>query len=269
MKKKRKTIGIAFGSGGIRGLAHVGVINALLKNNIPIDYVAGSSIGAWISAHYALYQDIELLEEYTVHKQREKFRAFLEPSLRGGVVKGKKIDALLTTWLGDSSFRDTKIPCHIVATDLISGNPIILKSGKLAKAAHASMAIPTLFAPIQHKGMLLVDGGTCNPVPDDVVKKMGADIVISVNLDNFKNNTTPVKRLTTFRYTANRSFEIMRHYLANYSMQNSDIIIEPKMGTIGITSWKNYFTAKIGPEIVKAGEREATKYISDIKKLLS
>ncbi|MBU1164244.1 patatin-like phospholipase family protein [Patescibacteria group bacterium] len=265
---KRKTIGLALGSGGPRGLAHVGVIKTLLKHNIHIDYIAGSSIGAWIAVHYGLYQDIKKLEEYTVHKKKDKFYVFLEPTLKGGFVKGTKMHELLKLWLKDKSFSDTKIPVSVVATDLITGKPIMISKGKLAEAARASMSVPTLFKPLIINEQLLIDGGSSNPVPDDVVKKMGADIVISVNLDNYhKNSSFNINNLTLTK-TANRTFEIMRHYLAQYSIKDSDFIIEPNIPAIGIMSWPKYFREEIGPKIVKIGEKETEKIIDDLKKVL-
>jgi len=264
--QKRKTIGLALGSGGVRGLAHVGVIKTLLKHNIPIDFIAGTSIGAWIAVHYGLFQDIDKLEEYTVHKKKDKFYIFLEPTLKGGFIKGKKMQELLTRWLNDANFSDTQIPISVVATDLISGKPVVISEGKLAKAARASMSIPTIFKSVLYDKKLLIDGGSSNPVPDDVVKNMGVDIVISVNLDNYQKNSTFNLDNLTLTKTANRSFDIMRHYLAEYSIKNSDFIIEPNIPVIGFMSWPKYFREEIGPTIVKIGERETEKLIDDIKK---
>lgn len=265
---KRKTIGLALGSGGVKGLCHVGVIKTLLKHNIPIDFIAGSSIGAWVAAHYGLFQDIERLEEYTVYKKKDKFYVFLEPTLKGGLIKGNKLEKLLSQWLNNANFSDTKIPIRVVATDLVSGESVILSTGKLSTAVHASLSIPTLFKPVEYKNKILIDGGTSNPVPDDVVKNMGTDIVIAVNLDNYQKNRTFNLKDLTLKKTTNRSLDIMRHYLAQYSINNSDFVIEPYIPVIGFSSWKKYFQEKIGPEIVKIGEQETEKIINEIKKII-
>ncbi len=270
MKKNQKKVGLALGSGGIRGLAHVGVIKTLLKHNIPIDYIAGSSIGVWVSAHFAIFQDIEKLEEYTVKKRKEKVYSFLEPSFGGGLVKGEKISRLLKEWLNDTDFKDTKIPLRIVATDLYSGKPTFFYSGKIAPAVRASISVPTLFKPVQFENKLLVDGGISDPIPDETVRKMGADIVISVNLDNYiKNEQLNGEKILSMKQTAQRSLNILRFHLAKHSTASSDIIIEPFTPVVGISSFRDYFTDKLTHELVQNGIRETEKQIPKIKKLLS
>ncbi|MEK7576529.1 MAG: patatin-like phospholipase family protein [Patescibacteria group bacterium] len=264
--KERKKIGLALGSGAVRGLAHIGVIKALTKHGIPIDYIAGSSIGAWVGAHYALYMDIRKTEEFTVGKKKEKLLSFLEPSMSGGFIGGEKIEILLDDWLGISYFKDTKIPIRIIATDLVGGEPVIFDRGRLGFATRASMAIPGLFVPVKFEDKILVDGGVSNPVPDDVVKAMGADIVIAVNLDNFQEQDAFTDADLNLNRVAIRSSEIMRHYLAKYSMKDSDIIIQPKLKRY--SSWREYFMKDVGGEIAKIGEQEAEKAIPQIIKLM-
>jgi len=269
--KKNKKVGLALGSGGFKGFAHVGVIRALVKNNIPIDYLAGSSIGAWVAAHYALYKDIDKLEEYTVEKRKEKMRCLFDLSVRGGFIKGSKVQELLSEWFHNANFNDTKIPVRIVATDLIAGAPVVFSKGKLSKAAQASMAVPTLFKPISYQDRILADGGISNPVPDDVVKKMGADIVLSVNLDHFPKNKKFDLKDVHLRKVTSRSFEIMRYYLSEYSMKDSDVIIQPNLEFIQglwLSSWKKYFIDKYGSQIVEMGEKATQKQMKKIKKLL-
>jgi len=269
MDKQRKKVGLVLGSGGVRGLAHIGVIKKLIENDIPIDYIVGSSIGAWVGAHYALFKDIKKLEEYTLKKKKEKFFSFLEPTLRGGIVKGNKVEKLLNDWLSNALFKDTKIPLRIVATDLISGEPFVFKEGNISTAVRASVSIPTLFSPFKFKDKLLVDGGISNPVPDDEIRKMGAEVVISVNLDNYiKNEIFEEKKSKNLSDVALRSLNILRYRLSKFSTLNSDIIIEPHTPVVGIRSFKNYFQDSITVDLVKNGEIETEKLISKIKSLL-
>jgi len=249
----KKTIGLALGSGGIRGLIHVGVIKVLRENNIKIDYIAGTSVGAWVGAYYALYQNIEKLQEFTVGKRKEKLLSFLDTSFSGGLIKGKKLEKLLNNWLNNADFKNLKIPLNIVAADLVKAEQVIIKSGSLAAAARASMAIPGFFKPIIQEDKVLVDGGLINPVPDDVVKKMGADIVISVNLNNFQEPIKFKKREPSVIEITFRTNEIIQCYLAKYSLKNSDIIIQPKVNKHA--NWKRYFINGEGDEFVKIGEQ--------------
>ncbi|MDD2681057.1 MAG: patatin-like phospholipase family protein [Patescibacteria group bacterium] len=263
----RKTIGLALGSGGVRGLTHVGVIKVLEENNIKIDYIAGSSIGAWVGAHYALYQDIEALTEFTVGKRKEKIISFLDTSFSGGLIKGKKLEKMLNIWLNNANFDDLKIPLSIVATDLIKAEPIILNSGSLAFAARASMAIPGYFKPIIWDDKILVDGGLTNPVPDDVVKVMGADIVIAVNLNNFQIPTQFKKKEPSVSEVAFRTNEIVQCYLAKYSLKQADIIIQPPLGEH--SSWTKYFVNGKGEEMVKIGEDAMRASLPELLKKIS
>jgi len=200
--------------------------------------------------------------------KKDKFYIFLEPTLKGGIIKGVRLEALLSKWLDHASFSNTKIPIKILATDLVSGESIIFSEGKLSTAVRASLSIPTLFKPVEFQNKILIDGGTSNPVPDDIARSMGADIVISVNLDNFQKKRTFKTGDMTLKRTANRSLDIMRHFLAEYSLKHSDFIIEPHIPDIGLSSWTKYFKEKIGPEIVKIGEKETEKIIDKIKKII-
>ncbi|MFA5358563.1 MAG: patatin-like phospholipase family protein [Patescibacteria group bacterium] len=258
-----KKVGLALGSGGVRGLAHIGVIKALLRHNIPIDYLSGASIGAWVAAHFALYRDIEKTAEFTVGRKKEKLLSFLEPTLGGGLVKGEKIEAMLDGWLDKKTFADVQIPLRINATDLISGEQVVFSEGNLAFAARASMAVPGIFRPVIFGNRVLVDGGVSNPVPDNYLKSMGAQVIIAVNLDFSQNSLGVAPQKIGFTLVAERTQEIMRHYLAEYSMHDADFIIQPPLGRY--SSWREYFTKDSGEKIVEIGEFETEKIISQIK----
>jgi NTE family protein len=263
----RRKVGLALGSGGIRGFAHIGAIKALVEAGIPIDYISGSSIGAWIGAHYALYQDIDRLIDCTVGQKREKLFSFLELTWGNGLVKGKKTEELLNGWLNRATFSDLKIPLRIVATDLVATESYVFSSGSLAFAAHASMAVPGFFEAVPCEDKLLVDGGVSNPVPDNLVREMGADIVIAINLDNYEvDNLEAVKKLNMPGVMA-RSLEVMRHHLAEYCLQTADFTIQPPLQSFH--SWRRYFMENIGCQIIKIGEDEMKKIIPDIKERLN
>jgi len=266
---QQKKFGLALGSGGPKGLVHVGVIKELVKNDIRIDFIAGTSIGAWVGAHYALFQDVKSLEEITVGRRKEKFFALLDVTLKGGLIYGDKVRKILTGWLNDSKFSDTKIPFRCVATDLIAGKEKIFSRGLIVPAIQASMAVPSLFRPVLVDNSYYVDGGLINPVPDDVVRKMGADVVLAINLDNCQTKKGfNLKNISSISRVANRSMEILRHHLAEATLSNSDFVIRPQMKDVEISIWKDYFLGKYGPELVRIGERETRKIINDLKKAL-
>lgn len=265
--RTRKKVGLALGSGGVRGLAHVGVIRALLAHDIPIDYIAGSSIGAWVGAHFSLFQDMEILTELTVGKRREKLRALFEPSWHGGLIGGKKIQGLLSRWLGSASFHDTVIPFAAVTTDVVKREMRVFTEGELVPAIQASMAIPGIFKPIVHEGHVLIDGGVSNPVPIDVVRRMGADIVIGVNLYRLSEQESGGSTdAGGFMDVTRRTLEIMHYSLAAKCMESADIAIEPPVGRYA--GWTDYFMERDGERVVEMGAIETERIMPILKKIL-
>ena len=180
----KKKIGLALGAGSAKGLAHIGVIKELEKNNIAIDYIAGTSIGAIVGGFYAYTKNIKVLEELAYSQgYKEMFDAFFDPSLKSGVFKGEKVLNMLGGYIPDDVLiQDTKIPFAAVATDINTAQQVVIREGSLKAAIRASMSIPLLFRPVEHERKVLIDGGTTNPVPVDVVRDMGAQKVIAVNL---------------------------------------------------------------------------------------
>ncbi len=180
----KKRVGLALGAGSAKGLAHIGVIKELEKNNISIDYIAGTSIGAIIGGFYAYTKNIRILEELAYSQgYREMFDAFFDPSLKSGVFKGEKVLNMLGGYIPDDVLvQDTKIPFAAVATDINTAQKVVFREGSLKSAIRASMSIPLLFKPVEVDRKILIDGGTTDPVPVDVVRNMGAQRVIAVNL---------------------------------------------------------------------------------------
>ena len=261
--ENRKKVGLALGSGGVRGLAHIGVLKTLIKHGIPIDYLSGASIGSWVGAHYSLFQDIEKTANFTIGKRKEKLISFFEPTISGGLVKGEKVEAMLNDWFEGASFSDLKIPLKIAATNIISGEKIVFSDGKLAPAVRASMAVPGIFKPVVLKGQAVVDGGLSSRVPVNLVKELGAEVVVAVNLDYFQGltNTSPdnvgLANITTW------TIAITRHHLAQLSCQGADFIIEPPLRAH--ISVKDYFTKNNEEEVVRIAAEETEKIIPALK----
>ena len=183
-KKKGLKFGLALGGGSARGLAHVGVILALEAYNIPIDIIAGTSIGSVVGSLYAAGASIDQLEEAAFSMKKSTTLFLIDLTLpHSGLISGKRIEEMLNDLaLEDKTFDDLKIPFAAVATDVESGAEVILNQGKVIDAVRASIAIPGIFTPVKYQDYYLVDGGVVDPVPVDVVQKMGADIIIAVSL---------------------------------------------------------------------------------------
>ncbi len=193
-KKKGLKFGLALGSGSARGLAHVGVIQVLEAYNIPIDIIAGTSIGSVVGSLYATGASIDQLEEAALSMKKSTTLFLIDPALpHSGLISGSKIVEMLNDLaLEGKTFDDLKIPFEAVATDVESGVEVILNQGKVIDAVRASISIPGIFTPVKYQDYYLVDGGVVNPVPVNVVQRMGADIIFAVSLAKLKPYTTPL-----------------------------------------------------------------------------
>ena len=180
---KHKRVGLALGSGGARGWAHLGVLQALKEKGIAVDFVAGTSMGAVVGAFLAAGRE-EVLRELAQDLDWKRLRPFFwEVSLsRSGLTDGRKLLEEFRKMLGLREFRELDLPFRAVATDLDTGGEVVLSSGNLLQAVRASISIPGLFSPVQIGKRLLVDGGLVNPVPVSVARSMGAQVVIAVDI---------------------------------------------------------------------------------------
>lgn len=162
----------------------MGVIMALEAYNIPIDIITGSSIGSVIGSLYASGATVRQLEEVALSIKKSKTLFLIDPVFpHSGLISGDRIEKMLNQFgIKDKTFDDLKIPFAAVATDVESGAEVILNQGKVIDAVRASISIPGIFTPVKYQDYYLVDGGVVDPVPVDVVKMMGADIIIAVNL---------------------------------------------------------------------------------------
>ncbi len=265
--KTRKTVGLALGSGAFRGFAHIGVLKSLIKHGIPIDYLSGASIGAWVAAYYDVFQDIEKMEIELASNPTDNLPMLFDFSLTGGFIGGNKVNSVLEKGLKRHTFASLKTPLKIVATELVSGQPYVFESGDVARAVRASVSVPLVFKPLSYQGKLFVDGGLSNPVPCKLARSMGADIVIGVNLYH-KNEF--VDRKFTMAKVVLRSTRIALHNLAKADLKMADIIIEPDTSMIvKEQGFKKYFTKDVVVKLIKIGEQATDRKIPMIRKLLA
>ncbi len=233
--KTRKKIGLALGSGGSRGYAHIGVIRTLLEHNIPIDYLAGASAGALFGGLFAANNDINAVQDFAEgFDYKDFFPLLTDVNVRKGMIKGNKVLEYIRSALGSvTTFADLATPLSIVATDLVSGEPVIFSTGDLATAIRASISLPYLFEPVSLNSTILIDGGASIPVPVDAVRAMGADIVIAVNLDA---SFFPAKHITSVQQSSKTmigvlksTVDLFRYHLAKNICLRADIVVEPKV----------------------------------------
>jgi len=268
--RKRK-VGLALSGGAARGLAHVGVLAVLEKEGIPIDMIAGTSIGAIIGAFYARGKDISQIEKAVMGLSRRRIMSLVDLTLpRTGFIKGKRMKDWLKSIIGDVDFEDLKIPFACVATDINTGEEVIIKQGSVVEAVRASVSIPVIFTPAKWQGRYLVDGGIVDPVPVRVLKQMGADFTIAVNVLDYTSNRTQqastenvgdVKQPNIFSILI-RMISIMGYRAAISGIKEADITITPNVGHIRPS---NFHRAR---ECILRGHRAARHAIPEIKRQL-
>lgn len=258
-KIKRPKIGLALGSGGARGLAHIGVIKVLEENNIPIDFIAGSSIGAMIGGFYASGININIIEKIALDANWREIFSMIDPHLGQGLIGGKKVKTFIEDYIGKKEFKDCKIPFIAVATDLKTGEIVTLNKNEMAIAIRASISVPLVFKPVEIENRTLVDGGVSAPVPVDIVRNMGADIVIAINLDKHYYNE---KFKTGWYDTANDTLNILRHHLAHLNTINADLVIDMDVS-------KSYWYEFVGgQDKIGIGEQTMKELLPKLKELI-
>lgn len=212
---KKPLIGLALGGGSARGWAHIGVIQELEKNGIRPDLVCGTSIGALVGAAYAGGK-IGQLGDWVLGLTMTDVMSFMDLTINGGMLKGDRLMGFFRKNFLDCPIEDLDLPFGAVATALHTGAEVWLQRGSTLDAIRASIALPGLFAPVWHDGRLLVDGGLVNPVPVSLLRAMGADILIAVDLssDTLGRHLAPVPEKTLKSSSA--GYEWMRKMKADF-----------------------------------------------------
>jgi NTE family protein len=263
----RKKIGLALSGGSALGLAHVGVLKWLEENRIPVDYIAGTSMGAIVGALYATGRNSADIERFVreldwnaafapsvpfrhLAFRRKEDRRDFPSTIEFGIGKGLKLPAGLSAGHGAAlaisrfaaaydqldTFDQLPTPFRCVATDLRQGKQVVFSRGPLTIALRASMSLPALFAPVEYDGMTLVDGGLLNNLPVDVVRAMGADIVIAVALDKPPDPDQYISLLGV----AGRSISIMIAANERRSMGLADLVLMPDLQGLETTDYARY-----------------------------
>ena len=181
--RTRPRIGLALGAGVARGWAHIGVIRALKKMGIEPDIITGTSVGALVGGCY-LAGHLDTLEEWTRNLSRMKIVSYLDLRVRsGGLISGGRLLAEMKKHMGDKRIEDLPMPFAAIATDLVTGHEVWLRTGPLAESLRASFSLPGVFPPICIDQRWLVDGALVDPVPVSACRALGAEMVIAVNLN--------------------------------------------------------------------------------------
>lgn len=260
-----KSLGLALGSGGARGAAHVGFLRALEERNIKPDYIAGCSMGAVVGACYAKGLSVDYMtDELLKLKTSDLVDLSVTAVTKLGLLKGVKLQKILTRYIGNVTFDQLKTPFCCVATDIRSGKLVLLNEGSVAKAVQASSSIPMLFQPVELNGSMLCDGGVLCRVPVKQVKKMGADVVVAV--DVLANTGEEVDVVPNIVQKALRVFDIMdnnqNQLLKKANRRYYDLWLAPPMEGL------NQYNVKDVEKAYNAGYAFGKEHVGEIEGLL-
>lgn len=257
--KKEPKIALVLGGGSAKGFAHVGVIRALEQEKIPIHMIVGTSVGALIGAIYASNPDSFHLEWAALKIDRSDILDFSIANPKLGPVQGARLEAFMEQTAKAKRVEDTKIPFYPVATDLNTGETVILSRGSLAKAVHASAAIPGIFVPVQFDNRMLVDGGVSDNVACDIARSKGADVVIAVNLQRDVKETEIGSVIDVIA----QSINILMRESNKAKLQQADVVIEPDTKGVSIFD----FSQK--KPLVEEGMKATRKALPEIQKAIA
>lgn len=254
-----KKVGLALSGGGARGFAHVGVLKALVENDVPIDLIAGTSAGSFVGGAYAAGMTVDEIIE--VGKKISWFGVSGFSYSPKGFLSNAAMKGFIESNFPASRFEDLRIPFTAVACDLEKGEEVLLTDeGDLTHAIRASCAIPGVFVPVTDDGRQLVDGGVVSPIPTRAVKKMGADVIIAVDLITCGAAYwgTPTTLIGTFFQSA----MIMLRTTSKHQHYPADVLIEPPISHIR--------PDEIGKrdELIELGEKAGLEAIEKIRALL-
>ncbi|MFT7372704.1 MAG: NTE family protein [Oleiphilaceae bacterium] len=286
----RPTVGLALGGGGAKGTAHVGVLKVLERERVPVDYIAGTSIGSVVGALYALGYSADEIEKIMFSipwdkaysdiiprqglpfriKQRGQFNLPLnigydqgEVKTPSGVLYGQSASLLLRQAFGNlptfTSFDDLPIPYRAIATNLSTNKSVTLKSGDLLVAAQASSSVPGILAPIKYDDMLLVDGGITKNIPVDTVKGMGADHVIAIDISDNLARSQDLKDTFSILGQLSSFLTVTSTEEQKILLTDQDLLIRPELNQLSTTDWSTFHLG------ITRGEQAAEKVLSALK----
>jgi len=251
----RKRVGLALGGGAARGLAHIGVLSVLEEARIPIDFIAGTSMGAMIGAAYCAGIEIPQLLENTASTTWWQISSPTWP--RHGWLSFEKMEHWVTGLIGDVDIRDLAIPFAAVATDIETGQRVILREGPVGKIIRASCSVPGIIEPLEYDGRLLCDGGISDNLPDYAARLLGADYVIGVDVfaPAFRTFLGPAGALLA-------AVETLVQHAGGGDLDADCLIIPDLIGT-------SYIRLSKYMDIIAAGERAALEMLPVIQAALA
>lgn len=254
MKKlnKNKKIGLALGGGAVLGAAHIGVLRALEEFDISASYIAGTSIGAFVSAFYAFGKRWHEIEKIASDL---KWLDVSGISLsRFGLLSNEKLGDLISEHIGDVTFDQADIPLAMIATNIATGEKVVIKAGNVAKAVMASTCIPGIFKPVEIDERLLVDGGIVDNVPVKPVEEIGADFIIGVDLNAEHSHKKPENIIEVLL----NAFDFTLMNATKLQTEEADLLITPDLSSFNLIDTDQF------ADLIKKGDLETRKILKKL-----
>jgi NTE family protein len=267
------TFSLALGSGGARGIAHIGVLTVLEREGLRPRAVAGTSMGSFIGAMYAAGTHPERMAAGVDSLDYKEIVSLTALTLKpGSFLTADRIEGQLRGQL-PATFAELRIPFACVCADLVTGEPVVISEGDLPRAIRTSMSIPVMFDPVRDGDRILVDGGVVDPVPVRLAKELGGAPVVAVDVgslvasapDEARRGLTPALHpdgSPNVLQIGTRTLDVMSHWIARPSLDEADVVISPDVG--------GYSFAEVleGPAIIEAGVRAAEAALPAIRAAL-
>lgn len=255
--KNKPIVALVLGSGGARGYAHIGVIEALEQQGIRPDFIVGTSAGSIVGSIYASGKSSAQLRQIALDLKVNDVREF-KVGMKG-LFDGKKVENYINKLVDGQSLETLQIPMYVVATQLKNGEKVIFNHGDTGLAVRASVSIPSMFVPTLIDGKEYVDGGLVSPVPVNIARDLGADIVIAVDILAQPKYTETNNMWGLF----NQNINIMQSSLAAEELRNADIVIQPDL-----REKLHIFDTRDRENTIRAGENAALLKMKQIKSIL-
>ncbi len=253
---KPTKIALVLGAGAAKGFAHIGVLKVLEAQKVPVAMVVGTSVGSFVGSLYASGYDAYALQKIALSLDRWDLAELTIPDK--GFLKGERLRDFVNSKVNGVPLEKLKIPFYAVATDIRTGEEAVFATGNTGMAVQASCAIPGVFQPASFAGNSYVDGGVVNPLPIDVARRHGADMVIAVDITAGIDHKLPTGAMETIM----KSIDIMYNKISQLTISKADVVIKPKVTTVSAVDFSQRH------EAIMEGERAALAAMPRINEIL-